>query len=227
MMSEPADSINKVGLLINNGRYWKARRLALKLSTSLPQNNSAICTDANFWFMYGLAVRLTRRDKEILKNVRARMFGCRNYNPVMDGDWLRNDILDAIRNRNLDEAERLLPKLRKLHVGDENRLAAATMIEGRISYASHKYTSALKLFKKADEQWKHIGTTSRNQLFMANKLFLLKAMVVKNDKEIWRRLVADEIIQSDKSRIRRLQAWFIVKCHHGNAIDDKLMRKFA
>lgn len=225
-MSGSADSINQIELLINKRRYWRARKLALRMSTNLSRNNPEI-SDANFWFVYGLAVRLTRRDKGILRNIRARMFECKNYNPVMDGDWLRNDILENVRNGNLDDAERLLPKLRRLHAGDENCLAAATMVEGRIAYSSHKFTAALKLFKRADEQWKNLGTTSRNQMFMANKLFLLKAMVKRNEKEIWRRLVAQEIMESDRSHIRRCQAWIIIKCRRGNAIDDKLMRKFA
>ena len=217
---------NEISLLqemVDKGQFKKAKDFA-KLAVS---SKLKICNNAEFWFVYGVAVRLTDHDNDLLASINQNMGLCKNFNELMAGDWLRDDILYAIRRNELTELDVLLPVLKSLHQNDANRLAAIKMVEGRIAYAKKDYPTALKYYLDADKAWRDLKTSANNQ-WKANNLFAMyKVMVaLKNGN---RYPTAIEIISKDKSRFRRVRTKFINQTGRlGNAIDDILMRiRFA
>lgn len=221
-MSEVANSIRQMEELISKGKNWKAVRLAENLKCEY-----SITTNADFWFEYGLAVRLTNRNEALLKEIRKRMRKCDNYNQTMDGDWLRDDILDAIRKHKVSIAKELLPELKELYRGDKNRLATATMVEGEIAYLCSDFGLACLLHLQAMNMWLNRWlnrNATNNQWYMNNQFHLLKAMVANHTNSTDRRQIANNVIDSDESHIRRLRGKLINSGHLGNSLDDLLMR---
>jgi len=213
------DEIGVLQKMVDEGEFKKARIFAKQAVSS----EQEICNNAEFWFIYGVVVRLTDHDNDLLASINQNMLLCKNFNDLMAGDWLRDDILYAIRRNELDGLDTLLPALKNLHQDDKNRLAAIQMLQGRIAYARKNYSSALEYFLDADKAWRNLKTSANNQWAANNRFAMYKAMVAQKNSSCY--LIATEIINEVKSRTRRFRTRFINQNGRlGNAIDDLLMR---
>jgi len=222
-MSVVADSIRDMEKLISQKKYRKARKLAEQIKQ---ENYSEISDSASFWFEYGLTVRLTDYDEEVLKQLRKSMRECSNYLAVMDGDWLRNDALHNARKGNPAQAKTMMVEVRKLHAGDQYRKARATLAEAEIAYYSHEFEQVYNLHEQAVcNDWPDF---LREDLpYMNSQVLVLKSLVKIGCIDSKRRQSADSVIHFDTSFLRRLRGRLIDSGRLGNAIDDRLMRLFA
>lgn len=121
------DEIYQLIVLVGQHKFWEARILAQKLEST------KCATDGNFWFAFGLAIRLTTRNGESLDSIRAKMRECSNYLPVADGDWLRDDAAYAISEERIDDAIKMAKEIRVLHAGDAHRLSLLDRVEAEIA----------------------------------------------------------------------------------------------
>jgi hypothetical protein len=216
-----ATAINKLYSLVKKNQFRLARNLATEIETS-PTNT--LKRDSGFWYVYGITVRQTDRDPAVLNYIRMQMRNCENYCALMDGDWLRDDILEAIKRHDLNKAEQLIPELALLYKTDTYRLITTSVISGKIAYKRGSYIAAIKIFQKAEERFCNAGVLASDEWYMRCHFYCLKAQVASNINDGPRHQSAAFLIYGSKSKLRKFRTRLVNFGRLGNAIDDQLMR---
>jgi hypothetical protein len=216
--------VNKLAELINSGKFNQARRLA----NQAPED---VKNDAEFWFLFGIALRMTTCSVVLVKRVGQLMTSCKNCTDSMCIDWLQYDCLLAIRANKLFIAEKLLNKIETLlrnKTEDDNRQAVLSYTKGCLAYTKSWYSAAVDYHRQARSIWDKLGNQGNDQWKANNALALLKALVAANQSTSDHQLLASIIFDTDKSQVRRWRAKFIGLGQWANRIDDWFINaKFA
>lgn len=215
---ETLESVNnRISALINEGEFKKA----CKAAGDYYWRNRDCKFNSIFWFQCGLAVRLSGHYESSLPIIYQQMSECDDCTDQIKGDWLRDDALDAIRQGNPNEAEKILKEVLLLHADDMNRINAVTMARGRVAYLRKDFIFSLYLHLYAEKKWLENPEITNEQWQANNRFHLLKAFVVSgSENKVKRKEVAMMIIKNDKNRIRRWRARLINCGYLGNVIDD-------
>jgi len=205
-----------VSELINNGQIRQARERA---DDRVLNDAWFLIEDANFFYWYGKAVRLTSHDEKLLKKIRMFMQTRENCSRLLNCDWLIDEAIDAIRLFNLDYAVEVISDLvfEMPANSDYYYYAAIHMLKGRIAYLRQDFDQAVDRHFIAD-------VVSLNEYRVDNLLYLLKASSAKGMNHVYRNQIANRIIDGDTRRLRQFRAKLISSCRLGNTIDDILMR---
>jgi hypothetical protein len=177
--------------LINKDRDFKG---ALRYGKGYLQSSKALEeVSAHVWFQVALAARLSGADATPFQE------GARkapDYTPILEGDLLRDAALQNVRLGRIHEAELLVPRIYALHIGDENREAALSMVKGRIEEAKGKLWAAASEYGRANWTWMRIGERADPQ-WVANNLFAWFRVLIKargsRRREIYDRFMAVEV----------------------------------
>jgi len=230
-----------VSELINNGKIRQARKRA---DARISNDAWFLIEDANFFYWYGKAVKLTDHDRILLIKIRMYMQKCSHFRTTMnDIDWLIDDAQYAIGKHDLGKAEKILNDAFSIKNENHNRLSAITSLRGRVAYLRGDFSLALNLHREAEKRWPDSSfcdateATYVRQWKAENRFYALKAMVANGTKKAYRRVMTDFVIggdsnwriayPGDKSRVIRLRARLINSGRLGNMIDDLIMRLFV
>lgn len=221
-MSESSSAASQVGALINRGKFRKAARL----TRDMLRNNPRLANDADFMFQFALAEILTGDRQNSVQEIWESTKFCKGYTRTMEGDFCRDLALAELRHGNLEQAETALGKAREIHAGDTNRMAAITMVEGRIAYANRDYKTATMLHGRAASAWHKLGDQANKQWIKNNVFHQLRSMAAGNRHDNSSKLeLYQRISRYDESRNHRVGAWLAYRLgRFGNSIYDKLAR---
>ena len=134
---------------------------------------------AESWFIHGLSAQLSGRGHTAAQAwERAKL--CNDYTPQLEGDFLRDKVLDQIRRWRKNSAlVDMINQIELLHAGDANRLACLKMVRGRWNYLYARWFDAA-----ADHYTANKGLTDE-QWWFNNLLPWLKAAVMRGaDKSL-------------------------------------------
>ena len=185
-------NLSDLELAINQKNFPKATKIAHEIRDNNKQN-------ANFWF---LVTNLTTLTKDFAKASYSWQTAksCSNYSDSLEGDFLRDRALAAVRAGQINQAKSLIERVKSLHKSDNNRMGAATFVEGRIALKEKRYQFACTLFDKAagmmtDPQW---TSNSRFWLLVATSALHLPSERLKAYQKYH--------AANDPSRLRRWAA---------------------
>lgn len=207
--------------LILNGQIRQARERCDKLVSN---NAWFMIEDANFFYWYAKAVRLTNHDEKLLAKIKIFMQDCKNYTRLLSCDWLIDEAIDAIRLFKPDLADEVLRYLiYELPVNPSNHYyVTISMIRGRIAYWRRDFSQAIQhlvmvnVFSQDEYEYEYR---------MKNLLYLLKASSAKNGRSnIYRDQIIKKMIGGGIRRLQHFRVKLISSCRLGNTIDDILMR---
>jgi tetratricopeptide (TPR) repeat protein len=200
--------------LINNGKFHKAYTLA---DNYVKGSRGEV--SAHIWFKLALAARLIGKDplhyREAAKNAS-------DYTPIMEGDFLRDQALHAIRAGRLEEATSLISMIEELHQNDPNRLAALTMTRARLSFAHGNPEEALRLHTQAEEEWVKLGNKADRQWVMNNRFHMFKPLVATGQERIsdYRLIMA-----SETRRDRKVRVWIMHRFGRFGVMFDRTLER--
>ncbi|HRN97473.1 MAG TPA: hypothetical protein PLZ58_03455 [Candidatus Saccharibacteria bacterium] len=222
VMSESSSAAVQVGALINKGKF----QMAKKLSKKLLEENRSLKDSAVFLFQVILAERLTGDKQGLADELWESSKTCRDYTREMEGDLYRDLALAAIRAGNIDQAESALGKARAIHEDNVNRMAAITMVEGRIAYSKRDYYLAATLHGRAAFAWHKIGELADEQWVKNNTFHQLRAIVVsRRFDHTFQQQLYNQVLRYDESRNHHIGAWLAFRLgRFGNVIYDKLAK---
>jgi len=205
-----------VSELILNGKIKEAKERA---DARVSNDAWFLIEDANFFYWYGKAVRLTSHDERLMEKIRIFMQDCANHTELMECDWLIDEAMDAIRLFNPDLADEsirdFMLELPKANTGYRN--AVINMLKGRIAYMRQDFDQAVDCHFIADGIF-------LSEYRMDNLFYLLKAASANKMSLLYRQQLTDRVIDGDNRRLRRFRAKFINFCPLGNLVDDIFMR---
>jgi hypothetical protein len=192
----------RLDTLITAGHFQTAGRIANKYISALRQGRYKTPTSAHTWFKLALIARL------IGSGVAANNYWCMarkmdDYNDTLAGDFLRDQMLAAIRKGQLETAESFVTQIRTLHAGDTNRLAALRMAEARLAFAHGDISLALRRHTEADAMWRALEAP--NQQWMRNNRFHWFKPVVAAGADrtvLYGKIIADEPRGDRKVRVQ-------------------------
>jgi tetratricopeptide (TPR) repeat protein len=216
MRSREPKTLDDARKLIKEGtpRAWRRASQLLWNEVDYPGKQ----LDAHFWMMLALTQSLLKQDATEWWQ---RATTCPNYEPHMEGDWLRDDGLAALRAGKLELAASFLDESEQFHTST-NRKAVLKMAQGRLHYERGEFEEAETAFSQAQELWESItpedpepadGEWMNNNAF---HWFKLRAQVkgATLPENAHRAL-------DDSSRARRVRMAFIQRFgKRGNQIDD-------
>jgi|GEM_PF-6468707 len=221
--SYPIIPIEEMGDLINKKKFYKARLKAEDFLIRTTKKDSHYdVTNADFWYLYGLTVRLTNHDDAVLSKIRKIMRICPNYSKIKDGDWLRDDATRAAYANKLELAQDLLIVVRDMHRDDSLRLTLVTSLEATVAYLSRQYDRANQLYRlAANIDWPSMAKSWH----MNNHLMILKCLVADGCKSWQRQVHATIVLDNDDNIVRRIRVVIInTGGRFGNFVDDILVR---
>jgi len=137
----------QISELINKGRFKEAKKLG-----EAHQNDENANQSAHFFFQWGLARSLVRKDNSAQFEHASH---CADYTKQMEGDFYRDAALVAAKQGKLTRAAELLFMVGDMlwEEPDLNREAALHMARGRVRYIEESYEAALMHHEEAADIW--------------------------------------------------------------------------
>ena len=129
---------------------------------------------AHFWFQLSLAYRLTG-DSVNADQCWEKAKKCHDYSMSMEGDFLGDVALSHVRQAQPEQAEQLLPRIRKDFGGDLNRIAKLDFIAGRILAAKGDQLAAVGKYQEAERRWLSLGKKANAQWLLNCRVHLIRA----------------------------------------------------
>lgn len=213
-MAQP--TLDDVRRLIRAGTPWAWKKAGHLLWNRVAYPGKE--QDAHFWMMLALTRSLQGRDATKWWELATK---CPNYQQHMQGDWLRDEGLAALRAGRPNLAEWYFKEGKPFHKST-NRVAVLRMARGRLHYEKGEFEKAEKAFGEAWRLWESIPKSDPEQAdseWMDNcafHWFKLRSQVGGDELPEGAR----EALESS-ARIRRIRVAFIRRLGKlGNQIDD-------
>jgi tetratricopeptide (TPR) repeat protein len=168
-----AEELRQYGSRLINSRgcrNWRRAVRALQLATQLEPDNF------DGWFQLALVHDLLL-DYPAADLAIGRARKCSGNNPLREGDVLRDLARRAIKLGQFERASNLLDEAKRLHAGDQNRLACLLGFRGRLLTAQKRYADGLECHLRAMSIWHEIGDTADRQWVYNNLLPTLRAIM--------------------------------------------------
>jgi hypothetical protein len=159
---------------------------------------------ADVWFRVALTARLSGNDpRPFIEGARSAP----DYTPILEGDLLRDEMLQAIREHNFAHAWKLVPEIWELHSTDKNRVAVWHMAKGRLLFAQDEVAQALTHYEYACVLWAELGDAADQQWITNTKFHQLRATVwlrSSDRHQVYREFMARETARGRKFRARTM-----------------------